>query len=671
MLFRLGRLLLSWVTTLKFKIVAIAVVTGVASAATSTYFVLTRTQIDTKRMLLQHVAEERERSAALLASKMEILQTTLAAVASKITPAMLEDRAGLTRFLHSQTSIHVLFDTIFVAPADGVMLSRVRHGEDSTELKDIGDREYFHRVMQTGLPVVSSPIMGRISKAPIVVIAVPIKSPVGKPIGAFAGVLLLKSSGVLASLSHDDTLDLARELVIDANGAIVTHQDPMRIMGRAENEPGLTASYEQWVKDGRTIHSEGVAHLSDGYLVSMAGIPLADWMVVRVMPESVALQPLIAAQRTAWRVSAGVGATAALLAGVLAWFITRRISILRRRAERLLDDSVPTDTDWPHGNDEVGQLSRAFLQVVHERQLRQEETQGLLQQLEAVLNNAEVGIGFTRNGRFELVSQHFSRIFGWEKSMTRGQRTRMLYASDEAYEAIAARARPALTEHGAFDGELELVRRSGERFWAHIRGRAVVPGDPSQGTIWIVEDVTQAREKRERLAWVASHDSLTGLANRAEFESMLADATSRAKQHPFCALFIDLDRFKQVNDSAGHAAGDALLREVSTELVGHVRQTDTVARLGGDEFAVLLPQCPTPQALAIAEKLRTAVERYELRWEGQRLSVGASIGLVPVDGTFADHAEVLRAADTACYAAKRSGRNRVAMHEHGETFQAA
>jgi diguanylate cyclase (GGDEF)-like protein len=106
-----------------------------------------------------------------------------------------------------------------------------------------------------------------------------------------------------------------------------------------------------------------------------------------------------------------------------------------------------------------------------------------------------------------------------------------------------------------------------------------------------------------------------------------------------------------------------LLRDVAQELVAQVRQTDTVARLGGDEFAVLLPQCPTAQALVIAEKLRAAVERYELKWEGKALHVGASIGLVPVDGRFANHVDVLRAADAACYAAKRGGRNRVSVHD--------
>ena len=662
MLIRLGRLLLSWVTTLKFKIVAIAVVTGVASAAVSTWLVLERTQVETQRMLLLHSAEERERSAALLSSKIELLEASLTAVATRITPQMLDDRDALANYVRSQASIQALFDNVFIAGADGRMRGRIRRGVVASDLVDIGDREYFQRTMLTGLPVVSRPHAGRSTKMPVVVISAPIRTASGQTLGVFAGVLDLRKSVLLATTSHDDSLDLSRELVIDAEGAIVAHQNPLRLLSHSVDEPGLASVYQQWVRNGRTIHSEGVAVLADGYLVSMAGIPAAEWMVVRVMPDSVALQPLMAAHATAWRVSAAVGAAAALLAGVLAWSFTRRISVLRRRAESLSDDAEPAVSDWPHGEDEVGQLSRAFLKVVHERHLKQQETQALVQQLQAVLDNAEVGIGFTRDGRFELVSEHFCRIFGWQKSMTQGQHTRMIYASDEAYAALADRARGALATAGAFDGELELVRRSGERFWAHLRGRAVVPGDPSQGTIWIVEDVTQAREHREHLAWVASHDSLTNLVNRAEFESLLQQATARASQHPFTALFIDLDRFKQVNDSAGHAAGDALLRDVAQQVLAQVRQTDTVARLGGDEFAVLLPQCPTQQAMVIAEKIRAAVERYELRWDSKPLSVGASIGLVPVDGRFANHTEVMLAADAACYAAKRGGRNQVAVH---------
>ena len=136
-----------------------------------------------------------------------------------------------------------------------------------------------------------------------------------------------------------------------------------------------------------------------------------------------------------------------------------------------------------------------------------------------------------------------------------------------------------------------------------------------------------------------------------------------AGEHPFCALFIDLDRFKLVNDTAGHAAGDALLRGVAAALGHCLRRNDVVARLGGDEFAVLLPRCPGVQGKLIGEKLRAAVEAYALDWQGSTHQVGASIGLTVGTGQHASAAMVLRDADTQCYAAKRGGRNQLAFVE--------
>ncbi len=359
----------------------------------------------------------------------------------------------------------------------------------------------------------------------------------------------------------------------------------------------------------------------------------------------------------------GIGLLCAALGVPLAWRMTRPIKVLRARATGLLQEATSAAGAWPQGQDEVGELSRVIQHVDSQRQRQRAETQALILRLEAVLDHAEVGIVLSRNSRLELVSQHFCDIFQCERQEALGQPTRSMYPSDEAYEALSEKARPAFTSFGVFDVELELARRTGEHFWAKMRGRAVVAGDPSQGTIWIIEDVTQARLHREQLAWSAHHDSLTGLANRAAFEELLARETALSKQAPFCALFIDLDKFKQVNDSGGHAAGDALLREVAQQLVAMVRRSDTVARLGGDEFAVLLAGCPLPRAQALAEKLCAAVASYRLEWDGVCHGVGASIGLVHVHGNFATPAEVLKAADDACYAAKRSGRDRVELAE--------
>ena len=175
-------------------------------------------------------------------------------------------------------------------------------------------------------------------------------------------------------------------------------------------------------------------------------------------------------------------------------------------------------------------------------------------------------------------------------------------------------------------------------------------------------DITEARGQRERLSWTATHDPLTDLVNRRAFEARLTEQLRERRREGACALFIDLDHFKAVNDSAGHAAGDALLKDIAAVLAQRVRASDTVARLGGDEFAVLLRGCDRAAASRIAEQMRAAVARYRLDWNGLRLQVGASIGLVQIDDSLHDVAAVMAAADAACSAAKRAGRNSVQSH---------
>lgn len=656
-----------WVATLKFKIMVMAIVTAVLSAAVTTQLVLTSNQADIQRLLLRQDADDRERTAALLDTKIQMLDTALKAVGNRVTPSLLDNADALTGFLRDKPVLEALFDSVFVALPNGNIIVRFQRGVVDPSAPNVRDRDYFQRVLKSGSSYVSGAMLGRNSKVPIVVFAAPIKSAAGAVIGVVGATLHLRENSILSSVSREQNLDLAVDMVIDGSGRILAHSDSSRLMGKAEDQSGFAESFGQWVANGSTFHAEGISTLSQGgYMVSMAGLTSAEWMVVRITPEHVALQPLLVAKNAARRAAAGVGFSAALLAALFAWFITQPIGDLRRRAERLLqkrNDIEPADHEaWPSGRGEVGQLGQAFQHVMQQRQQREQETQAVLRQLEAVLDNAEVGIAFSRSGKFELVSRNLCRMLAMDKAQVNGQSTRLIYPSEEAYLALAERARASFMLNGTFEGEVELVRRSGETFWAHMRGRALVAGDTWQGTIWIIQDVTHAREQRERLTWTASHDALTGLANRPNFEVLLEQATQHAQDYPFCALFIDLDRFKAVNDTAGHAAGDALLRDIAHKLSAEVRQSDTVARLGGDEFAVLLHRCPPAQALAVAEKLRSAVEAYELLWEGRNLTVGASIGLVSVDASFASHVDVLRAADSACYAAKRGGRNRVAKY---------
>lgn len=179
----------------------------------------------------------------------------------------------------------------------------------------------------------------------------------------------------------------------------------------------------------------------------------------------------------------------------------------------------------------------------------------------------------------------------------------------------------------------------------------------------------QARvdEATALLAHQALHDPLTGLPNRRAFEQALEDAVALSRrvgdQGVLC--FIDLDRFKIVNDTCGHAAGDELLRRIARLIRQRVRAEDLICRIGGDEFALILHGCPPADAFRIAEGLREAVAAFRFTWEGRRFSIGASIGLVRIDGVLTSASDVLVAADLACYAAKKGGRNRVVVHDDG------
>jgi diguanylate cyclase (GGDEF)-like protein len=185
-----------------------------------------------------------------------------------------------------------------------------------------------------------------------------------------------------------------------------------------------------------------------------------------------------------------------------------------------------------------------------------------------------------------------------------------------------------------------------------------------QGCVVLLHDVTEARGIARQMSYQASHDALTGLVNRREFERRLQEAMENARHggqhHVLC--FLDLDRFKAVNDVSGHNAGDQLLRELSTLLRESVRDSDTVARIGGDEFALLLVGCPLEKATQIAGNLARAIMEHRFVWKDRIFEVGVSSGLVEVSRESGTLEDVMGAADSACYVAKRSGAGSVHVY---------
>jgi len=231
-----------------------------------------------------------------------------------------------------------------------------------------------------------------------------------------------------------------------------------------------------------------------------------------------------------------------------------------------------------------------------------------------------------------------------------------------------ASTRAAITEARLagrpFQLRYRIVTRAGEVRWVWEQGRATPLGGETFTLEGFVFDISDSHELSRRLEHQARHDPLTDLLNRRAFEELLDDvvARNRDSSREAALIYLDLDRFKVVNDACGHAAGDELLRQITTRMQAAVRQRDVLARLGGDEFALLLEHCPMEQARQVAEKLRVTVQEFRFVWQQQVFSVSASIGLVPITGQCGSAGELMVRADNACYAAKDEGRDRIHVY---------
>ncbi len=223
---------------------------------------------------------------------------------------------------------------------------------------------------------------------------------------------------------------------------------------------------------------------------------------------------------------------------------------------------------------------------------------------------------------------------------------------------------------GSGSENCKLIQRlDGSTVSVALVGSPIRTEDKVSGAVLVLHDMTQERQYIANLSWQATHDALTGLANRREFEYRLELALNglahKAGRH--AVMFLDLDQFKLVNDTSGHAAGDELLRHICALLQQGIREGDTLARLGGDEFGILLEHCPPEAAEKIAEGLRETVENLHFVWKGRPFVTTVSIGLVHVSNTPTTLEASLRAADMACYMAKEKGRNRVQVYHDDDS----
>ncbi|MEM9538007.1 MAG: EAL domain-containing protein [Cyanobacteria bacterium P01_E01_bin.42] len=276
-------------------------------------------------------------------------------------------------------------------------------------------------------------------------------------------------------------------------------------------------------------------------------------------------------------------------------------------------------------------------------------------------------------GKIQSLNPVAQTLTGWSEEDAKGQSLeKVLWLFDPATGAPINDPIPRVLSRGnTLDSSSHMLLRAidSQEFIIEYSAAPIrLESDRIVGAVLVCRDVTYSHNLASQLSWQASHDALTGLVNRREFErnvqQILLEAKLNHHEHVLC--YLDLDRFKIINDTQGHAAGDQLLRQVAQLLQSQLGSMDILARLGGDEFAILLPYCSLVKGQQVATRAIESIKAFRFQWREKTFSVGVSVGLVAIDRGVESCAKILSWADAAMYAAKDRGGNRLYIYQNGD-----
>lgn len=329
------------------------------------------------------------------------------------------------------------------------------------------------------------------------------------------------------------------------------------------------------------------------------------------------------------------------------------------------DDTVAEEVSRAFGNKNVtsGPEAKLFWQIVTNLKRIKTELENSQNQLNAIIRHAMDGIvTISESGEIEGFNPAAEEIFGYAQEEVAGKPVTMLLSPDflAQYRAKLQRYLES-SQHGSAGirgQEVVALRKNGEQFPMELSASEMEIKE-QRFFVAIVRDVTERKLVEHKIKHMAHYDHLTGLPNRRLFLDQLEHAIKLAKRRhqKTAVLFLDLDGFKQINDTLGHEAGDQLLKEVAIRLKTVLRESDIAARMGGDEFTFILNDIGTHEnAAAVAQKIIAMLsEKFNLK--GYESQIGGSIGIAVHPDDAADHEELLRKADEAMYVAKKSGKN--------------
>ncbi|WP_076590981.1 EAL domain-containing protein [Herminiimonas arsenitoxidans] len=544
-----------------------------------------------------------------------------------------------------------------------------------TEKINLGDRPHFQRAVRNRTFSAGDYVLGRTARKHTINLTYPIFNNAGEVQSVIFAALDLS---VLDRFVSDIELPAGAVLVTaDSNGTIIARRpNPEKWIGTRTPQTLFDVMIKVGFGTSALTDSDGITRLHafapvgtnniSNFKVSI-GIPIDDIVAPANHLQMMELITL---------------AIIALLALVAAWFvgdviILRRVKALVRTADQIAAGNLQARTGIKYGKEEISQLAQAFDSMVislQQHETEREQSKAILfaekERAQVTLESIADAVITTDNlGNIEYMNPVAESLTGWTKAEAEG------LPSTRVFKIINGHTREPVPNPVELvfeqQSNVELIKdtvllsRNGieyavEDSAAPIRNRE----GEIIGVVLVFHDVSDSRKLAIQLSHQAAHDPLTGLFNRREFERRLEVAIDtlgrQTKQHAL--LYMDLDQFKIVNDTCGHSSGDELLRQITALLQPLVRDSDTLARLGGDEFGAFLENCTPESAVRIAEKLRQTICDFHFVWQDKIFPIGVSIGLVNFNSNALSLPDLLSAADTACYVAKDTGRNRVHIY---------
>lgn len=545
------------------------------------------------------------------------------------------------------------FVNIGVLNARGTLLCDALATQESARFDDRG---WFQQLLKTRQFVVSSLVIGKISGKPVIVTALPILDARGKIQRIiFSAIDIGRLKHLLEQIDLPEGVAVS---VMDANGAIVArHPDIEQSTGKPNPLAPLVQAIQAKNEEGI-----GKAKGADGVTRVFAYHRLFENPEMGAIYVSVSIpsDTLLAASKHTFAKNTGILGLATVLIFVMTWFgfdilVLRRMKVLIQLAKRIAQGDFSARTKLGKGTSELSELARVFDDMAKSLELLFEQNQRIMEVTPEAMVISDSG------GKIVMVNAQTERLFGYSRDELIGQSIDLLLPERFRAGHVAYRgAYMAQHTSGQMGKGRELLgrRKDGTEFSAEI---SLGPMKTESGLFVIsaVRDVSERKHFETKIVHQATHDALTGLPNRILFHDVLTHAMAHTlrTEKLLVVMFLDLDGFKNINDTLGHAYGDILLKEIALRLKAQLRKADMVARQSGDEFTILLQDLSDVQVVnQISEKILAAVAEPVIE-DGHEMHVTASMGITvfPFDDTDIEY--LLRNADTAMYRAKEAGRN--------------